>query len=114
MEAASVEESEVPGEELEACPFQATLEVLGRRHALGILRALQTREAWRFRELEEALGVNPKTLTSRLREMEAHGLLERRAYAEVPPRVEYRLSAKGSDLHPIFEVLEGWHRRYEE
>ena len=70
-----------------------------------IIRDLANSSA-RFCELERSLrGISPRTLSLRLRELESHGLVERRTFAEVPPRVEYTLTAKGRDLMPIVESM---------
>jgi len=63
----------------------------------------------RFSELRASLaGISPKTLTDRLRELEQHGLVERTSYPEIPPRVEYRLTAKGRTLEPVIGALAAW------
>ncbi|WP_240895981.1 winged helix-turn-helix transcriptional regulator [Kineococcus siccus] len=63
----------------------------------------------RFGELRAALpGISPKTLTDRLRHLEAHDVLSRRAFAEVPPRVEYSLTERGRRLEPVLLALWEW------
>lgn len=63
----------------------------------------------RFTELRNALpGISPHTLTSRLRQFEKHGLVTRTAYAEIPPRVEYRLTSHGEGLRDVLEAMAGW------
>ena len=65
----------------------------------------------RFCELERSLaGISPRTLSLRLRELEAQGVVERRTYPEVPPRVEYALTEKGEALLPIIEVMRDFGR----
>lgn len=66
----------------------------------------------RFGDVEEALGVSPNTLSQRLKEMMAAGLLERRAYKEIPPRVEYEPTEKASDLCPVFNEIHAWAERH--
>jgi DNA-binding HxlR family transcriptional regulator len=63
----------------------------------------------RFSELRASLdGISPKTLTDRLRSLEEHGLVERRYHAEIPPRVEYSLTAKGEAVRPVIDALAAW------
>jgi DNA-binding HxlR family transcriptional regulator len=67
----------------------------------------------RFGELQkEAGGINPRTLSARLDELELHGIVAKKAYAEVPPRVEYSLTQKGRDLLPILERMVEWGEKY--
>ena len=84
--------------------------VLGGKWTMLVIRDLLggTR---RFSELRSSLaGISPKTLTDRLRDLEQHGLVERIAYAEIPPRVEYTLTAKGRTLEPVIGALAAWGR----
>ncbi|MFJ9213375.1 winged helix-turn-helix transcriptional regulator [Streptomyces sp. NPDC102264] len=63
----------------------------------------------RFTELRAALpGISPHTLTSRLRQFEAHGIVTRTAYAQIPPRVEYRLTPLGEGLHDVLNAMAAW------
>ena len=67
----------------------------------------------RFGELQkEAGGVNPRTLSARLDELEAQGIVAKVSFSEVPPRVEYRLTQKGRDLLPILECMVEWGEKY--
>lgn len=67
----------------------------------------------RFCELQkEAGGINPRTLSARLDDLERQGIIAKISYAEVPPRVEYSLTAKGSDLLPILERMVEWGEKY--
>lgn len=87
------------------CPIQYVLDLLGSKWSILILRELWF-ENHRTHELLAALpGISSKTLTARLRYLESHGLVERHAYAEVPPRVEYRLTDKGKELQPVLMAL---------
>jgi DNA-binding HxlR family transcriptional regulator len=81
------------------------MELVGRKFALHIIEVLLDGPR-RFTELERALAaVNPRLLTTRLRELEAAGLLTRTVYAEVPPRVQYALTARGRELRPAISAL---------
>jgi DNA-binding HxlR family transcriptional regulator len=67
----------------------------------------------RFGELQkEAGGINPRTLSARLDELEQQGIVAKKSYAEVPPRVEYSLTQKGRDLLPILECMVEWGEKY--
>lgn len=94
------------------CPFQSLIGLLGRRHSLEILYAIQTKDPRRFTELQSATGINPSTLTQRLRELTKAGLLLREAHREIPPRVEYGLTKKGSELTHVFEAMDRWYRKF--
>lgn len=90
------------------CPAEMTLRVIGGRWKVPILYHLfgQTR---RFSELKRSMpGVTQKMLTQQLREMEADGLLNRKVYAEVPPRVEYSLTSLGESLKPVVDSMCRW------
>lgn len=90
------------------CPVEAALRVIGGRYTVLILRDLLTGPK-RFGELRRSLGtVSPKTLAERLRELEADGILTREAFAEVPPRVIYRLTSKGESLQAVVESIRSW------
>jgi len=97
-----------------ACPVERTLAVVGAKWTLQIIRDLMERPH-RFGELERSLrGASPKVISARLRELEELGLLTRTAYAEVPPRVEYALTAHGRSFRPIIESLRAWGRSLEQ
>lgn len=87
------------------CPICATAEVLCSKWTMLIVRDLMGGRA-RFCELERSLkGISPRTLSLRLRELEAQGIVDRHTYAEVPPRVEYRLTDKGRALVPVVNAM---------
>lgn len=92
-------------EDRETCPVARTAKIVSGKWTLLIFRDLAggTR---RFNELERSLdGISPKTLSQRLRSLEQEGMIERRAYAQVPPRVEYTLTPKGMALIPVIERM---------
>ncbi len=94
------------------CPVERTLAVLGAKWTTLIVRELLAGPR-RFGELRDALeGVSPKTLTERLRALEAEGLIERRQFPEVPPRVEYRLTESGETLRPVLDAMAAWGARH--
>ena len=85
-------------EELPDCPVATTVQLIGNKWKLLILRNLRMRP-WRFNELQKSLeGISQKVLTQSLRSMEADGIIVRTVYAEVPPRVEYSLSELGETM----------------
>lgn len=90
------------------CPAEQALEVLRGRWKVLIVREL-AEGTCRFSALRRSLeGISEKVLTSQLRELERDGVVHRRVYPEVPPRVEYSLTAKGCDLIPVLEGLHAW------
>lgn len=99
-------------EELPACPVATTVSLIGSKWKLLILRNLMDRP-WRFNELKRDLdGISQKVLTDSLRSMEADGLIVRTVYAEVPPRVEYSLSALGRSIQPVMDAMRDWGLAY--
>ena len=101
-------------QELPACPVETTLTMISDKWKVLILRDLLTGTK-RFGELKKSLtGVSQKVLTSKLREMEENGLVERKAYPEVPPRVEYSLTPLGRSLQPIMDAMRAWGEQYKQ
>ena len=99
-------------EELSACPVATTVQLIGSKWKLLILRNLLVRP-WRFNELRRDLeGISQKVLTDSLRAMEEDGIITRTVYPEVPPRVEYALSPLGESMHPILDAMEEWGTNY--
>ena len=100
--------------ELPACPVETTLTMISDKWKVLILRDLLTGTK-RFGELKKSLtGVSQKVLTSQLLEMEEYGLVERKAYPEVPPRVEYSLTPLGRSLQPIMDAMRVWGEQYKQ
>lgn len=90
------------------CSIEKALAVLDGKWTFLILRDLFT-GIKRFGELRKSLdGVSPKTLSERLKELEAKGIIERTAYPTIPPTVEYRLTEKGESLKPIIKAMKLW------
>lgn len=97
---------------LPACPVETTLMLIGDKWKVLILRDLMDGTK-RFGELRKSLsGVSQKVLTAQLRDMESSGLVNRKVYAEVPPKVEYSLTALGDSLRPVIDVLRTWGEGY--
>ena len=96
----------------EACPVEASLELFGGKWK-GIILYHLTEETLRFNELKRRAGdVTQRMLTKQLRDLESSGLIERKVYAEVPPKVEYSLSKKGKTLKPIIAALKDWGEKH--
>lgn len=97
---------------LPACPVETTLTLISDKWKVLILRDLLTGTK-RFGELRKSIGtVSQKVLTSQLRQMKESGLLTRKVYAEVPPRVEYTLTELGYSLKPIMYAMWAWGENY--
>lgn len=95
-------------EEMPACPVATTVQMIGSKWKLLIMRNLLDRP-WRFNELKKDLdGISQKVLTDSLRSMEADGIIIRTVYPEVPPRVKYSLSELGESMRPILEAMKQW------
>jgi DNA-binding HxlR family transcriptional regulator len=98
--------------ELPPCPVETALTLMGDRWKVLIVRDLLT-ETKRFGELRKSLdGISQKVLTQHLRIMEESGLVNRKVYAEVPPRVEYSLTDLGRSLKPIHDAMWKWGEEY--
>ena len=98
--------------ELPACPVETTLTLIGDKWKVLILRDLMPGTK-RFGELKKSVGnVSQKVLTAQLRAMEESGLVNRKVYAEVPPRVEYSLTELGKSLKPILDSMWAWGEAY--
>ena len=99
---------------LPECPVATTVQLIGNKWKLLIIRNLLVRP-WRFNELQKDLdGISQKVLTDSLRSLEQDGLVTRTMYAEVPPRVEYALSDLGLSLKPILDAMQTWGNGYKE
>ena len=100
-------------EELPNCPVATTVQLIGSKWKLLIIRNLLDRP-WRFNELHRSLeGISRKVLTDSLRQLESDGIITRTVYPEVPPRVEYALSPLGESMRPILEAMKSWGLGYQ-
>ncbi len=89
-------------------PIENTLQVIGSKWAVLIIRELMEGTR-RFSHLEKSLtGISPRTLSLRLASMEENGIVLRKVYPEVPPRVEYKLSPLGRTLEPVLKTMNNW------
>ena len=98
--------------ELPTCPIETTLTLISDKWIVLIIRDLLTGTK-RFGELRRSISqVSQKVLTAQLRQMEAAGLINRKVYAEVPPRVEYSLTELGYSLKPVLDAMQVWGENY--
>ena len=110
----SAEKTPVSLADLPPCPVETTLTLISDKWKVLILRDLLLHGTMRFGELKKSIGhVTQKVLTAQLCDMEAKGLLTRKVYAEVPPRVEYTLTATGCSLRPILDSMVAWGTDYQ-
>ena len=99
---------------LPACPLETTLMLISDRWKVLIIRDL-LEGTKRFGEIKKSVGkVSQKVLTANLRSMEDSGLLTRKVYAEVPPRVEYTLTETGYSLKPVLDAMVAWGTEYKQ
>lgn len=97
---------------LPECPVETTLSLIGDKWKILIIRELSGGTK-RFGELRKSVGqISQKVLTENLREMQEDALVSRKAYAEVPPRVEYSLTELGMSLKPVLAALKKWGAAY--
>lgn len=94
--------------DVENCPVTATMGLIGGKWKILIIY-LVSNNINRFGKMSMMLkDISKQMLTSQLRELESDGLIERKIYPEIPPRVEYFLTAKGKSLHPVIESMKNW------
>lgn len=93
--------------ELHCCPIEITLEIIGKKWTVLIIRELFEGKK-RFTEIASSLPISSKLLTDRLKELEEHGIILRTIYPEIPPRVEYTLTESGMTLSSVLSALRTW------
>ncbi len=95
------------------CPVARTLEIIGERWTILILRDLVIEGPRKFQDFLDSLaGISPNTLSGRLKTLEDAGIIGRRFYEDHPPRAEYMLTDKGRDLRPVLRTLRDWGQKY--
>jgi DNA-binding HxlR family transcriptional regulator len=95
------------------CPVERTATLIALRWTPLILRDLFLRGACRYQDLLDSLGgISPNTLSDRLKQLEAAGVVERRLYQNHPPRADYLLTEKGRALGPVLQAMRDWGRTY--
>jgi DNA-binding HxlR family transcriptional regulator len=91
------------------CPVARTLDLIGERWTVLILRDLFLQGPRRFQDFQESLaGIAPNILSTRLKALEANGIVERKTYSERPVRLEYHLTEKGRSLRPVLRAMRKW------
>lgn len=91
------------------CPIEGIVDIVSRRYALPIIGLVGNHSSIRFRDiLDHFNGLSPNTLAVRLKELEKHGLAERKSFNEIPPRVEYSLTKRGRELREAIKPLMAW------
>ena len=103
---------EYDGEKL-ICPMSDLMDVLGKPHTMKIIYVLNLATPWRFTQIQKILRMQPKTLAGRLQELIKFGLVTRKSYNEIPPRVDYELTKRGRDVTRIYDVFNSWAERSE-
>jgi DNA-binding HxlR family transcriptional regulator len=97
------------------CPIARTLDIVGERWTILILRDLVVDGPRKFQDFERSLsGISPSTLSTRLKRLEEAGIVERRFYEQHPPRAEYVLMERGNELRPVLRALLDWGKRHTE
>jgi DNA-binding HxlR family transcriptional regulator len=92
-----------------SCPIEHTVDLIGHKWKVLILRNLMNNGIQRFNELNKGIeGISQKMLTQQLRQMETDGLIRRKIYPEVPPKVEYSLTELGQTLKPVLDAMSHW------
>ncbi|MDE5897616.1 MAG: helix-turn-helix transcriptional regulator [Clostridia bacterium] len=100
-------------DELPECPVATTVQLIGNKWKLLIIRNLIYNEKQRFTDFLKTIpGISKKVLTDNLRALEEDGLIDREVFAEVPPRVVYSLSELGNSLKPILDAMRNWGTDY--
>lgn len=102
----------IKNEQLQECPVATTVQLIGSKWKLLILRDLLTGTK-RYGELKRSLtGISQKVLTASLKSMVEDGIVIRNDYAQVPPKVEYSLSELGESMRPVIDAMEQWGNEY--
>ncbi|MBR3511043.1 MAG: helix-turn-helix transcriptional regulator [Alphaproteobacteria bacterium] len=96
---------------LPECPVATFLTLVGNKWKILIIRDLLSGTK-RFKELQRSIGCSQKVLTDNLRELEKNGLISRKVYAEVPPRVEYSMTKTGNSISPVLDSIAKWGTEY--
>jgi len=100
-------------EQMRCCPIDNTFKIVGKKFTIHILRNMMFLNQTRFIQfLESVEGINPKTLSVRLREMEKNNLIKRKVYPDTPVRVEYTITEKGEALKPIITQMAEFSMKY--
>lgn len=94
-------------------PFNGAMEIISGKWKMNILYSLSQLGTMRYGEIRRLMGdVTPRVLTAKLKELEDNGLIERREYPQIPPKVEYSLTKKGATLMPILKQICDWGKEF--
>ena len=95
------------------CPVEVAAQIIGQKWTLQIVNKLMDRPSRRFCEIQEELGgVNPGTLSSRLKMLEEEGIIRRVQISAIPPHVEYSLTEMGAELHEVIQEISKWSKTW--
>src|SRR3990170_5399831 len=107
------QELKMISEQMKCCPIDNTFKIIGKKFTIHILRNMMILNQKRFNQLLDSIeGINPNTLSTRLREMEKNNLIEKKIFNETPIRIEYSLTKKGKALRTILEDMAAFSSRY--
>ena len=107
------EECKVLMDSMKACPIDNTFKIIGKKFTVHILRNMTQLGANRFNQFLDSIdGINPKTLSARLREMEKNGIIERSVFPGTPVKIEYSITNKGKALKPILDQMAAFSMQY--
>ncbi len=102
----------IPGQEKYKCPVVYTLNQIEGKWKLPILYYLIHHKVMRYGELKKSIeGITHKMLSRQLKELESSGLIQRREYPQIPPRVEYTLTEKSANLLPVLAMMDDWGKK---
>ncbi len=97
---------------MKTCPIDNTFKIIGKKFTVHILRNMQLGQS-RFNEFLDSIeGINPKTLSARLREMEKNGIIERSVFSGTPVKIEYTITKKGTALKPVLDQMAAFSMQY--
>ncbi|GBE18937.1 putative HTH-type transcriptional regulator YybR [archaeon BMS3Abin16] len=97
------------GSEVCLCPLEGIMEIISKKWSIHIIGVIGNHKRLRYNKIMEKLeGISPKSLSDRLKDLEAAGLVKREAFAEIPPRVEYTLTRDGEELRDAIIPLMNW------
>jgi DNA-binding HxlR family transcriptional regulator len=107
------QELKLMSDQMKCCPVDNTFKIVGKKFTLHILRNMTLLNHIRFNQFLESIeGINPKTLSIRLKEMEKSGLIKRSVYHDTPVRIEYNITEKGQALRPIIMQMAAFSMKY--
>ena len=107
------EECQVLMDNMKSCPIDNTFKIIGKKFTVHILRNMTQLGNNRFNQFLDSIeGINPKTLSARLREMEKNGIIERSVFPGTPVKIEYAITNKGKALKPVLDQMAAFSMQY--